>query len=94
MEAPMGEAAEVEIKLLAKADLKTFLQRRGTVDQAKLNLQMVSESYEAWVEKLLAHYGLAGEFEVDIQTGQIRSVPPPVREVPADTGEAEEEASG
>ena len=69
----MSEAAPTtEAKSVSKEDLQVFLQKRGTVTRAQLDLNMIVDGYEAWVVTLRERYNLTDEaFEIDPQTGEI-----------------------
>ena len=61
----------VEIKLLSAPDLQAFLTRKGAVDQAKLTMTLLAESYQAWADNLRERYSFEGPFSVDTRTGRI-----------------------
>jgi hypothetical protein len=61
----------VDVKLLSADDLQVFLRRKGAVEQAQLNSQMMIEGYNAWAVGLRARYSIEGSFSVDTRTGQI-----------------------
>ena len=53
------------------ADLTEFRLRSTAMQAAAHNLLMVQESYQGWIIKTLAKYGLAGKFDVNPQTGEM-----------------------
>ncbi len=64
----------VEVKLLSAPDLQAFLTRRGAVEQAKITVALLGESYDVWAADLTKRYSIDGSFSIDTRTGQIHPV--------------------
>ncbi len=60
-------------KALSREDLDAFIQKRGTVTRAQLDLNMIVSGYETWAASLRKKYSLTDEdFAVDQSTGKIQ----------------------
>ena len=57
---------------MGAADLAEFRLRSAAMQAASHNLLLIGEAYQAWIIKMLAKYGLAGRYDVDPKTGELR----------------------
>jgi len=85
--APTTESDQEENKekTMSREDLDVFLQKRGTVTRAQLDLNMIVDGYEVWAASLRKKYDLTAEdFAVDPNTGKIQQPATPAVVAPAE----------
>lgn len=69
---PRNQPTERRVKILSNVDLGQFVVRKGAIDQASNGLAMMKIGFKVWADEIRERYSLAGPFDVDMRTGELR----------------------
>lgn len=58
-------------KTLAAHDLIEFRLRKAALDAARAQFLMVQEAYQAWVKEIGKRHKIKGEFQINLQSGEL-----------------------